>query len=667
MAASGTGHGTTGHLATVRGQTLDRGSTFPRLLLDNAARHGARPAYRHKDRGIWQTWTWAELVPIVRAYAAGLARLGLRRGDTCAIIGANRPRLYWTITAVQMLGGIPVPVYADSAADELAYVLAHADIRFAVAQDQEQVDKILSVAARLPVLEEVLYDEERGLRGYDHTHLHSLDRVIEDGSAALRSDPALNPWLDDQIAQGGPDDTCVILYTSGTTGRSKGVRFATGRAIRAGRDSVAFDRLTERDEVLAYLPLAWVGDHYLSYVQGMLAGFCIACPESQDTVRENLREIGPTYYFSSPRVFEAFLTDITVRMEDAGALKRWMYRTFIDIARHHGEAILDGRPVPFRARALYTLGERLVYGPLKNMLGFSRVRVAYTAGEAVGPDLFSFYRSIGMNLKQFYGQTEAFIVVTAQPDGEIRSDTVGRVMPNVDLRIAEDGEIQVRTPGQFTGYLKDPDRTAEALTADGFLRTGDAGFVDASQHLHIIDRARDVGRLTSGTLLAPKYIENKLKFYPNIREAVVFGHQRDMVTCFLNIDLTAVGNWAERNGVTYASYQELAMHDRVYDLLAGHVARVNRDLATEPAMAGAQIRRFLILPKELDADDGEITRTSKVRRGFIADRYDTLVTALYGGEREIDFTTEVTFEDGRRGAVAARIKIRDVAAAELVA
>jgi long-chain acyl-CoA synthetase len=662
MAKTGTGNAVAGHDPTENWDT-----TFPRLLLANVERYGARPAYRHKDRGIWQTTTWAEFATVVRSYAAGLAGLGLHRGDTCAVIGANRPRLYWGIAAVQMLGGIPVPVYADAVADEMAYVLAHAEVRFAIVQDQEQVDKILSVSDQVPALEQVLYDDDRGLRDYDHARLHALDQVIEAGRHALDTDPSRDRWLDEQIAQGGADDTCIILYTSGTTGRSKGVRFAHGRAIRAARDSVAFDNLTERDEVLAYLPLAWVGDHYLTYVQSVVCGFCISCPESQETILENLREIGPTYYFSSPRVLETFLTNVTVRMEDAGRIKRWMYRTFIEIARRHGEAILDGRDVPLRARLLYALGERLVYGPLKNMLGFSRVRVAYTAGEAVGPDLFSFYRSIGMNLKQFYGQTEAFIIATAQQDDEVRADTVGRVMPNVDVRIADDGEIQVRTPGQFMGYLKDPQRTNDAVTADGFLRTGDAGFFDANQHLRIIDRARDVGRLRDGTLLAPKYIENKLKFFPNIREAVVFGHDRDTVTCFLNIDLTAVGNWAERNGVTYASYQELAAHERVYELLAGHVTRVNRDLATEPAMTGAQIRRFLILPKELDADDGEVTRTSKVRRGFIAERYAALIDALYDGSPDIAFTTEVTFEDGSRGSIAARVKIHDVAATELVA
>lgn len=644
------------------GGTSNRDDTFPKLLRANAARHAARPAYRHKDRGIWQTWSWAELEDIVRAYAVGLSRLGVRRGDTCAIVGANRPRIYWTFAALQTLGAVPVPVYADSVAEEVAYVLAHAEVRFAVAQDQEQVDKILAIADQVPALRRVAFDEPKGLRDYDRTNLTSIDQIVEDGRRALADDASLGGWLDQQIMAGGPDDTCAILYTSGTTGRPKGVLIATGRAIAAARDTVAFDRLTEHDEVFAYLPPAWVGDHYLSYVQGLVAGFCIACPESGDTVLENLREIGPTYYFSPPRVLEGMLTDITVRLEDASRLKRRMFRAFIDMARRYGEAILDRRSVPLPRRLAYALGEFLVYGPLKDMLGLSRVRVAYTAGEAVGPDLFSFYRSIGINLKQLYGQTESFVMLTAHPDGEVRPDTVGRVMPHVDLRIMADGEIQARSPGQFIGYLKDDARTAETLTEDGYVRTGDAGFFDNQNHLHIIDRARDVGRLADGTLFAPKYIENKLKFFPNIREVVAIGHERDYVTCLLNVDLAAVGNWAERNGVTYASYQELAGHDRVYDLLREHVIQVNRDLAAEPAMAGTLIRRFLILPKELDADDGELTRTQKVRRRFIADRYAPLIEALYDGAPHADIDVAMTFEDGRTGVLAARVKIRDVSA-----
>ncbi|HEY5208554.1 MAG TPA: AMP-binding protein [Stellaceae bacterium] len=636
--------------------------TFPKLLARNAVRFAARPAYRHKDRGIWHSWSWAEVEAEVRAFAIGLSRLGLKRGDTLAIVGNNRPKLYWAFLAAQWLGAVPVPVYADAIADEMAYVLAHADARIAVAQDQEQVDKIIAIAARVPALRTIVYDEPRGLREYDHASLHALDEIIAAGHRAFAEDPALDAWLAAEMAAGTEADISVILYTSGTTGRPKGVEIAAGRAIAAVVDSIAFDRLDETDEVLAYLPLAWVGDHYLTFAQGLSAGYCVSCPESPETVLENLREIGPTFYFGPPRIFETLLTTTTVRMADAGAVKRVLYRFFIGVARNHGEKILNREPVPFHARLLYALGRVLIYDPFKNVQGFSRVRVAYTAGEAIGPDLFAFYRSIGLNLKQFYGQTEAFLYLTAQLDGEIRADTVGRVSPHVDLRIAADGEVQYKSPGQFVGYLKEPEKTADAMTPDGFVKTGDAGFFDEAGQLHIIDRAKDVGRLRGGALFAPKYIENKLKFFPNIREAVAFGDGRDFVTCLLNIDLTAVGDWAERNGVIYGSYQELAGNDRVIALLAAHVRAVNRDLAAEPATAAAQIRRFLVLHKELDADDGELTRTQKVRRGFIADRYAVLMEALFSGAVSADISTEVMFDDGRKGIIAARIRICDVTA-----
>ena len=635
--------------------------TFPKLLVRNAQVFGARPAMRHKDLGIWQTWTWAEVLDFVRAYAVGLHRLGLKRGETIAIVGANRPRLYWSVMAAQMCGAIPVPVYADAVADELAYVLAHADVRLAAVEDQEQVDKILSVAERLPKLELMLYDEKRGLRDYDHTKLHSMDDVIEEGRKALANDPSVREWLDNEIAAGKGGDPSIILYTSGTTGASKGVVLTNERSIRAAADTVAFDKLTENDVALAYLPLAWVGDHYLNYAQGLVSGFCMACPENADTAMQDLREIGPSFYFAPPRTLELLLTRVMIRMEDAGFLKRKLFHFFIDVAKRYGERILNGQPVPLTGRLLYGIGSLLVYGPLKNVLGFSRVRVAYTAGEAIGPDLFNFYRSIGLNLKQLYGQTEAFLYVTAQPDGEIYSDTVGPACPNVDIRIAENGEVQFKSPGMFTGYFKDEGKTAEAMTPDGYVKTGDAGFFDEKTgHLKIIDRAKDVGRLKNGTLFPPKYIENKLKFYPNIREVVALGDQRDFVAVMLNIDLTAVGSWAERNNVVYGSYQELAGHPLVYDMIEKHVAEVNRSLAADKVMAGTQIKRFLILPKELDADDGELTRTQKVRRGFIAERYDPLIKALYDGSKEADISTEVTFEDGRKGVISARVKIRDM-------
>jgi long-chain acyl-CoA synthetase len=630
------------------------------LLIRNADRFGARPAMRHKDFGIWQTWTWAQVLHEVRAYAVGLQRLGLKRGDTIAIVGSNRPKLYWSIMAAQALGAIPVPVYADAVADELAYVLAHAEVRFAAVEDQEQVDKILSVSERLPRLEHILYDEPRGLRDYDHTRLHPIEEITAAGRAAL-DDPAVSAWLDREIAAGKGSDVSIILYTSGTTGQSKGVMLSGERSINAAADTVAFDRLDEKDEVLAYLPLAWVGDHYLNYAQGLVAGFCMACPESTETGMQDLKEIGPSFFFAPPRIFEQMLTRLTIRMEDAGRLKRLLFHYFIAVARRYGEAILNKEKVPLRGRLLYAIGKVLIYEPLKNVLGLSRVRVAYTAGEAIGPDLFSFYRSLGLNLKQLYGQTEAFLYVTAQPDGHIRPDTVGPPMSNVELRIADTGEVQFKSPGMFIGYFKDEAKTAEATTGDGYVKTGDAGFFDPKTgHLKIIDRAKDVGRLNDGTLFAPKYIENKLKFFPNIKEAVTFGDKRDFVAALLNIDLTAVGNWAERNNVVYASYQELAGHPLVYDMLEKHVAEVNRSLAEEAVMAGAQIRRFLILHKELDPDDGELTRTQKVRRSFIAERYAPLVTALYDGSTEADISTEVTFEDGRKGVISARVRIRDM-------
>ena len=633
--------------------------TFAKLLRAHAAERGGRPSFRHKDLGIWRTWTWRDVYAETRALAKGLLQLGLDRGAMLAIVGANRPKLYWSMTAAQMLGAIPVPVYADSVADELAAVLEHCEAKIAVAQDQEQVDKILSVRARLPALRVILYDEKRGLEEYREPDLLALDAVMAKGRAAL-ADPGHAADLDRRMDVVSGADPSVILYTSGTTGRSKGVVLSGERAIAAARDTVTFDRLTDRDLALAYLPLAWVGDHYLNYAQGYVAGFCIACPESSDAVPDDLREIGPTYHFAPPRVFEALLTRLQIRIADAGAFKRWLYRRCMGVAKRWGEKIANGEPVPLGARLAYGLGELLIYGPLKNALGFSRVRVAYTAGEAIGADLFAFYRSIGLNLKQLYGQTEAFLFVTAQTDRAVRSDAVGPPAPNVDLRIAPDGEVQFRSPGMFVGYFRDDAKTREALTEDGFVRTGDAGYFEKDGQLKIVDRAKDVGRLKSGQLFAPKYIENKLKFFPEIREAVAIGDGRDFVAAMLNIELASVGDWAERRNISYASYQELAVNPQVHELIEGRVDEVNHALSLDPMMAGAQIRRFLILPKELDADDGEVTRTQKVRRKFIAERYAPLIKGLYDGAAEAAIEADITYEDGRKGKLAGVCRIVDV-------
>ncbi len=634
--------------------------TIPKLLLRNASRLAARPAYREKDLGIWQTWTWAQVRDEIRELAIGLYILGLKRGETVAIIGDNRPRLYWTFAAAQSIGAIPVPVYQDAVAAEMAYVLSHAEIALAVVENQEQVDKVLSLADQIPTLRRIVYEDPRGLKKYDHTRLHSFEEVQSLGRQELKTNPATDDWWHEEIAQGSGSDISVMLYTSGTTGQPKGVVLSHENLIRTAVNANAFDKLSEKEEIIAYLPMAWVGDHIFSYGQAFAAGFCVACPESLETAMEDRREIGPTFFFGPPRRFEAGLTDIVVRMQDASRLKRWMFDTFMRIARRSGEQILEGKPVPLSDRLLYWIGDKLVYAPLRNRLGLSRLKIGYTAGEAIGPEIFRFYRSLGINLKQLYGQTEATVYITMQPDGEIFADTVGPPAPDVDIRIADNGEVLFRGPGVFQHYHKNEAATAATKNADGWVHTGDAGFFDSRGHLVIIDRAKDVGHLNDGALLAPKYLENKLKFFPEVKEAVVFGDGRDFATMFINIDLVSVGNWAERNNVMYGSYQELAGHPEVYAMIERRVDEINAQLAQEPKMASSQIRRFLVLPKELDADDGELTRTQKVRRGFIADRYAPLIRALYDGSKECHIRTEVTFEDGRKGMIEADVRIVDM-------
>ncbi|GKX34808.1 MAG: long-chain-fatty-acid--CoA ligase [Rhizobiaceae bacterium MnEN-MB40S] len=633
--------------------------TFPQYLVLNAERYADRTAMRHKSYGIWQSWSWAELFEEIRAFSLGLRELGLKKGDKVAIVGSNRPRLYWSFCAIQAIGGVPVPVYADSVAEEMVYVLEHAEVVMAICQDQEQVDKVLTMQDKLTSLQRVLYDEVRGMRDYDQEHLFSIDSIQARGGEIFKSSGDAD-WLE-AIDQGEGTELAVMLYTSGTTGRPKGVMLSFDNLVISALNGNAFDHLDEHEQTIAYLPLAWVGDHIFSYAQAYTAGYCVCCPESPDTVTEDRREIAPTYFFAPPRVFEILLTQIMVRMEDAGKPKKRMFDSFMAHARKVGEPILNGEPVGLADRIKYWIGEILVYGPLKNRMGFSRLKVGYTAGEAIGPEIFRFYRALGLNLKQLYGQTEASVYITAQPDGEIRADTVGRPSPDVEIRIDDaSGEVLYRSPGVFLGYYKNDEATRTTKTEEGWVHTGDAGFFDQEGHLKIIDRAKDVGKLANGNLFAPKYIENKLKFFPNIKEAVAFGDGRPYCTVFLNIDLTSVASWAERNNISYGSYQELAAHPEVYRMMEEHVDQVNRELAAEEMMAGSQIHRFLVLHKELDADDGELTRTQKVRRSFISERYEPLIEALYDGSTSKHVETEVVFEDGRKGKIAATVEIREM-------
>ena len=629
---------------------------FPQYLLLNAKRFANRPAFRHKDHGIWKTWTWSQTLDEIRAYSLGLKKLGIKKGAKVAIVGQNRPRLYWTFCAVQAMGAIPVPVYADSVAEEMVYVLEHAEVSIAVCQDQEQVDKVLSIKKDLKKLKHIIYDEHRGLRDYDLKDLHSIDAIQDLGRELIAKDGA-ESWQKDFDTYKG-EDIAVMLYTSGTTGRPKGVMLSFDNLVKSAANANSFDKLDETEEIIAYLPLAWVGDHVFSYAQAYTSGYCVCCPESPETADDNRREIAPTYFFAPPRVFETLLTGITVRMEDASETKQKMFAYFMDHARKVGEPILNGETVGLWDRLKYQLGEFFVYGPLKNRMGMTNMKVGYTAGEAIGPEIFRFYRSLGLNLKQLYGQTEASVYVSAQPDGQIRADTVGTPSPDVEIDITKNGEVLYRSPGVFVGYYKNDKATKETKTKDGWVHTGDAGFIDNEGHLRIIDRAKDVGKLKDGSLFAPKYIENKLKFFPNIKEAVAFGDKREKCCVFLNIDLTSVGNWAERNNVSYASYQELTQHPDVIAMMGEHVRQVNEDLAQEDMMAGSQIHRFLVLHKELDPDDGEMTRTMKVRRSFIGDRYGELIEALYDGSDEKFIETEVVFEDGRKGKISATVSIQ---------
>ena len=632
--------------------------TFPRLLMQHARLRGERPAMREKDLGIWQTWTWAEVYLEVRALARALAEMGFRRGDNLAVIGDNRPRLYWSFAAAQMLGGVPVPLYQDAVAAEMAFVLQDAEIRFVIVEDQEQVDKMLEIKDQCPAPKHVLYDDPRGMRHYLQPELQSLDEAMALGRRLDREQPAR---IDAEIESGQPGDIGVMLYTSGTTGKPKGVCQTHASFIESARSGVGFDRLGPDDSILSYLPMAWVGDHLFSYAQAMVAGFSINCPESGDTVLTDMREIGPTYYFAPPRVFENVLTTVQIRMEDAGSVKRWLFGYFMEVARRCGAEILDGKGgVSALDRLLYGLGNLLVYGPLRNVLGLSRVRVAYTAGAAIGPDLFRFYRSIGVNLKQLYGATETCAAVCLQPDGEIKFDSVGKPAPGVEVKIAGSGEVLVRGHCLLKEYYKRPDATAESLVADGYFHTGDAGFFDEDGHLKIIDRAKDVGRLANGALFAPNYIENKLKFFPFIKEAVAFGHDRDMVCAFLNIDMGAVGNWAERRNIAYSGYTDLAQKPEVYALMGECLERANAELANDPMLADSQVHRFLVLHKELDPDDDELTRTRKVRRRFVAEKYAVLIDALYSDKRSQYIETQVKFEDGRTGVVSADLRIMRV-------
>ena len=632
--------------------------TIPEFLDRNANLLSTEVACREKEFGIWQSWTWKQVYDEVKEIALGFLALGIQPGDHIAILGRNRPKLYWSAVAAQTIGAVPVPIYNDAVGEEIGYVLEHCGAKIAVAGDQEQVDKILEQQDQSKQLEKIIYFDPRGLRNYDHYNLQSFDSIHKDFSANQKKYGSEYEKRKKKIL---PSDVCVILYTSGTTGKPKGVVLTHGNIVFASKVSTDFDRITQKDIVLAYLPMAWIGDFIFSIGQSYVTGFCVCCPESQKTMMHDLREIGPTYFFAPPRIFENVLTNSMIRIEDAGFLKRKMFHYFLSHAKKVGIPLLTGKKIGLMDYCLYQLGKLLIYEPLKNVLGLSRVRVGYTAGEAIGPEIFNFYRSLGLNLKQLYGQTEASVLLAMQPDNEVFPDSVGVPCPGVEIKIDDHGEIFYRSAGSFKEYYKNSEATASTKDKEGWVATGDAGYINAETgHLKIIDRAKDVGKTQNGQLFAPKFVENKLKFFPEILEAVLFGNNKEYCTAMINIDLTAVGDWAERNNVVYSSYQELAANPQVTQIIKEKIQQVNRDLANDKDLSGCQVKRFLILHKELDADDGELTRTRKVRRRIIESKYQSMIEALYSDSAEVNISSEVIYEDGRKGVVEACVQITDV-------
>jgi long-chain acyl-CoA synthetase len=627
-------------------------TTLPKLLQKNARDLRDRPAIREKDRGIWQTHTWFQYHDNVRDLAHGLAALGFKRGDKLSVIGDNRPRLYWAQVAAQALGGVSVPVYQDSIARELAYVWQHAEVSVIVAEDQEQVDKILGLKGQLPALRLVIFDDPRGMTHYREEWLRAFPDVQVLGREFEASHPR---YFEAEIERGTPGDLAFICYTSGTTGNPKGAMLTHANALATAQGFLTVEDVRRDDDWLAYLPMAWVGDLFYTMVMSLSVGFTCNCPESPETVQRDLRELGPTAVLAPPRIWENMLTSVQVRAADSTRLKRWVFERFRDLAERAEILRGEGKSVPPWLRLGCLLGEFFVYGPIRDQLGLRRARWAYTGGAPLGPDTFRFFRSIGVNLKQVYGSTETVGFVSQQPDGEANPTSAGRAYPGLEVRIADRGEVLIRGGGVFRGYFKAEEATREVLDAEGWFHTGDAGFLDPRGHVVIIDRAKDVGRLADGTPFAPQFIENKLKFSPFVREAVAFGHDKPFVAAMVAIDLSTVGNWAERRGLPYTSYMDLSQKAEVRELIREEIVKCN---ATLPE--AAKVRRFLLLTKDLEADDAEMTRTRKLRRSHIADKYAPVIDAFYGGKDEVELATVVTYEDGRQATIHSRVRIEDV-------
>ena len=625
--------------------------TFPKLLARNAREFGAKPALREKEFGIWQALSWQQYHDKVRDFSLGLVSLGFERGDKVAIIGNNRPEWVCAELAAQGAGGTGVGIYQDSNLNEVAFVIDHCDATFVVAEDQEQVDKILDMIAKLPKLKNVIYTEPRGMRKYDHPALMSFAAVEAKGRALHRAAPGR--W-EQNIAAGKGSDPAIISYTSGTTGSPKGAVLTFDNLIVMAKSVNAVDRKLPSDEFVSFLPLAWIGEQMVSVTISLLVGFTINFPENPDTVMEDIREIGPHTMFAPPRIWENMTSTVQVKIMDATKFKRFMYNWAMPIGYKIADLKFKKQAVPFGLSLLHKLSYWALFRPLKDRLGLTNLRTCSTGGAALGPDVFQFFHALGVPLKQLYGQTEISGISCIHPDGDVQFHTVGKPIPGTQVKISPDGEILSRSASITPGYYKNDEATKQTIR-DGWLHSGDAGYLTDDGHLVVIDRIKDVMRLADGTQFSPQFIENRLKFSPYIKEAVVIGNDRPQLTAMICIDMSIAGKWAENQKISYTTYTDLAAKELVYGLLQKEVEKVNQALPQ-----AAKLRRFVLLYKELDADDEELTRTRKVRRGFVEDRYKDVIDALYSDRTQVLIDTTIKFQDGKTARFQTTLLLRDL-------